>query len=63
MKTAIKENLATRRAEINANTDINKIFAGDGAVSLVILAASFGYKYARKPTFMESVQKIIQSVF
>lgn len=62
MKIAIKENLSARRAEINANSEIKKIVASGGAVSLVILAASVGYKYARKPTFMESVQKIIQSI-
>lgn len=63
MKTAIQENHATRRAENKANADIGKIMAGGSAASIVILAASYGYKYARKPTFMESVQKIVKTIF
>jgi hypothetical protein len=59
METAIKQNIAARLEEINAAADIKKILAAGGAASLVLLAGAIVYKYSRKPTFTESLQKMI----
>ncbi len=62
METAIRENVAARRDEIRVFAEVGTVLAAGGAASLVVLAAAIGYKYARKPTFMESVQRILQSL-
>ena len=59
MEAAIQHSITARREEINAASGVKKIFASGGAASLVLLAGAIGYKYARKPTFMESVQRML----
>lgn len=55
IQEAIRANLNNRTAEIEANAGIKRILAVGGATSMVVLAASLGYRYAREKTFMESI--------
>lgn len=61
MEKAVEENIAVRKQEIKYAGDINKIFASGATAGMVIFAASIAYKYARKPTFMESLLKLLKS--
>jgi hypothetical protein len=59
METAVDQNMATRREEINSAAEIKKILAAGGAASLVVFAWAIGYKYAGKPTFVESLGRML----
>ena len=55
MKQALEEAYATQRKEIEGHTELQKIVAVAGGGTLLVLAAAYGYKYARPKTFWEQV--------